>query len=44
MCDLHLALKILYVYDFITELYRQKAKLIQKHENANILKTGQGGA
>jgi hypothetical protein len=32
--DLHMALKLLYVYDYITKLCRQQAEVIQNHENA----------
>jgi hypothetical protein len=34
--DLHMAFKLLYVYDYITKLCRQQAEVIQNHENANI--------
>jgi hypothetical protein len=31
-----------YVYDYITKLCRQQAKVIQNHENANVPNIGQG--
>jgi hypothetical protein len=36
--DMHVALKIPYMYDFIT----QQAEVTQNHENANIRNIGQG--
>jgi hypothetical protein len=40
--DLHLAFKIPYVYDYITELHRRQAEVILNHENPNVPATGQG--
>jgi hypothetical protein len=40
--DLHMAFKLPYINDYITKLYRQKAEVIQNHENANVSKIGQG--
>jgi hypothetical protein len=34
--DLHLAFKIPYVYDYITELCRRQAEVILNHENPNV--------
>jgi hypothetical protein len=34
--ELHVALKIPYVYDFITKLCRQQAEVIQNHVNPNV--------
>jgi hypothetical protein len=31
-----MAFKLPYVYDYITKLCRQQAKVIQKHESANV--------
>jgi hypothetical protein len=42
--DLHTAFKILYVYDFITKLCKQKAEVIQNHHNPNVRNTGHGEA
>jgi len=33
-----------FIYDFITELCRQQAKIIQNHENVNVSNIGQGEA
>jgi hypothetical protein len=41
--DLHLAFKIQYVYDYITNLCRQQAEVIQNHDE-NIRNIGQGEA
>jgi hypothetical protein len=40
--DLHMALKLPYIYDYITKLCRQQAEVIQNHENANVRNIGQG--
>jgi hypothetical protein len=40
--DLHMAFKILYVYDYITKLCRQQAEVIQNHDNQNVPNIGQG--
>jgi hypothetical protein len=42
--DLHMALKIPYVYDYITKLCRQQTEVIQNHDNKNLRNIGQGGA
>jgi hypothetical protein len=44
VCDLHLAFKISYVYDFITKLCRQQAEVIQNHQNPNVRNIGKGEA
>jgi hypothetical protein len=41
---LHKALNIPYIYDYVTELCWQQAKVIQNHENANVCNVGQGEA
>jgi hypothetical protein len=40
--DIHMAFQIPYMYDYITQLCRQQAQVIQNHENAHICNTGQG--
>jgi hypothetical protein len=40
--DLHLAFKILYVYDYITKLCRRQAEVILNHDNPNVRAIGQG--
>jgi hypothetical protein len=40
--DLHMAFKLLYVYDYITKLCRQQAEVIQNHENENVRNIGEG--
>jgi hypothetical protein len=40
--DLHTAFNIPYVYDYITNLCRQEAEVIQNHENEHIRSIGQG--
>jgi hypothetical protein len=42
--DLHIAFKILYVYDYITKLCRQQAEVIQNHDNKYVRNIGQGEA
>jgi hypothetical protein len=42
--ELHVAFEIPYVYDFITKLCRQQAKVIQNHVNPNVRNIGQGEA
>jgi hypothetical protein len=42
--DSHIAFKIPYVYDYITKLCRQKAEVIQNHDNENVRNIGQGEA
>jgi hypothetical protein len=41
---LHKAFNIPYIYDYITQLCRQQAEIIQNHGNANVRNTGQGEA
>jgi hypothetical protein len=42
--ELHTAFYIPYIHDYITELCRQQAEVIQNHENANVHNMGQGKA
>jgi hypothetical protein len=42
--DLHTAFNLPYVYDYITELCRRKAEVIQNHENEYVRGIGQGEA
>jgi hypothetical protein len=42
--ELHKAFNILYIYDYITQLCRQQAEVIQNNENANVCNIGQGEA
>jgi hypothetical protein len=42
--DLHLALQIPYIYDYVTKLCRQQAEVIQNHDNENVRTNGQGEA
>jgi hypothetical protein len=44
VCDLHLAFKIPYVYDYITKLCRRQAEVILNQENPNLHALGQGEA
>jgi hypothetical protein len=44
VCDLLLAFKIPYVYDYITKLRRRQAEVILNHENPNVRAIGQGEA
>jgi len=37
-----LAFKIPYIYDFITQLCKEQAEVIQNHKTANFSNTGQG--
>jgi hypothetical protein len=41
---MHVAFKTPYVYDFITKLRRQQAKVERNHDNENVRKAGQGEA
>jgi hypothetical protein len=41
VCDLDLAFKIPYVYDYITKLCRRQAEVILNHENPNVHAIGQ---
>jgi hypothetical protein len=40
--ELHAAFNISYVCDFITQLCRQQATVIQTHTNASVRNTGHG--
>jgi hypothetical protein len=40
--DLHTAFNLPYVYDYITKLCRQRAEVIQNHENDYVRGIGQG--
>jgi hypothetical protein len=40
--ELHVAFKILYVYDFITKLCSEQTERVQNHEHVNIRNKGQG--
>jgi hypothetical protein len=42
--DLHLAFKIPYVYDYITNVCRKEAEVILNHENPNVRAIAQGEA
>jgi hypothetical protein len=42
--DMHKAFHMPYVYDYITQLCRQQAEVIQNHENENVRYIGQGEA
>jgi hypothetical protein len=42
--ELHMAFNIPYVYDFITQLCRQQAEVIQNQENATLRNIHQGEA
>jgi hypothetical protein len=42
--ELHKAFNIPYIYDYITKLCRQQAKVIQNNANANVRNIGQGEA
>jgi hypothetical protein len=42
--DLHMAFQIPYVYNYITKTCRQKAEVIQNHENENFRSIGRGEA
>jgi hypothetical protein len=42
--DLHTAFNLPYVYDYITKLCRQKAEVIQNHENEHVRSIGRGEA
>jgi hypothetical protein len=42
--DLHEAFHIPYLYDYVTKSCRQKAEVIQNHENTNVRYIDQGEA
>jgi hypothetical protein len=42
VCDLHMAVQVLYLYVCLLNLCRQQAEVIQNHENANVRDIGQG--
>jgi hypothetical protein len=38
--DMHISFQILYVYDYITKLCRQQARVIQHYENIHVHNIG----
>jgi hypothetical protein len=42
--ELHIAVKLPYVYDYITKLCTQQAEVIQNHGNENVHNIGEGEA
>jgi hypothetical protein len=40
--DMHVAFQIPYVYDYITQLSRRQAEIINNHQNGNVRNIGQG--
>jgi hypothetical protein len=44
VCNMHVAFRIPYVYDYITKLCRKKAEVIQNALNPNAHANGQGEA
>jgi hypothetical protein len=40
--ELHMAFQVLYIYNYITKLFRQQANVIQNYENANVRDIGKG--
>jgi hypothetical protein len=40
VCDIHTAFNLLHVYDYITELCRQQAEVVQNHENEHVRSIG----
>jgi hypothetical protein len=42
--DMHVALQIPYLYNYITKSCKQQAEVIQNHETENVYSTGQGEA
>jgi hypothetical protein len=42
--DLHTDFNLPYEYDYVTELFRQQAEVIQNHENEDVRSKGQGEA
>jgi hypothetical protein len=44
VCEMHVAFKIPYMYDYITKLCRTQAEVILNHVNLNVRVTGQGEA
>jgi hypothetical protein len=42
--DMHICFQIPYVYDYITKLCRQQAKVSQRQENTHVRNIGQGEA
>jgi hypothetical protein len=40
--ELHSAFQVPYMYDYVTKLRRQKAEVIQNHENENVRDIGKG--
>jgi hypothetical protein len=44
VCELHVAFKIFYLYDYITKLCRTQAEVILNRVNPNVRGIGQGEA
>jgi hypothetical protein len=42
--NMYMAFQITYMYDYITKLCRQRAIVVQNHENALVFNSGQGEA
>jgi hypothetical protein len=42
--DLHMAFQVPYIYNYIKNLCRQQAEVIQNHENANVPDIGKSDA
>jgi hypothetical protein len=42
--DMHISLQIPYVYNYITKLCTQQAKVIQHHQNIHVRNTGEDEA
>jgi hypothetical protein len=40
--ELHMAFQVPYIYDYVAKLCRQRAEVIQNHENLNIRDIGKG--
>jgi hypothetical protein len=39
---MHVAFQILYIYNYIAQLCRKEAEIIQNHEDENVHNVGQG--
>lgn len=44
VCELHMAFRIPYMYDYITKLHRTQAEVILNHINPNVCGIGHGEA
>jgi hypothetical protein len=44
ICYMRMALRIMYVYEYITKLFWQQAQVIRNRENAHVRNNGQGEA